>query len=506
MENLVAAVDCGTSAVKAGVLDLAGNVRGMGEQECPRRFQPDGGIRQDPQSVISAAFCCLRRAVEEAEIEPSQVAAVSVTNQRASLIPVDAAGEPAGGLISWEDMRGAPLIEELRQRIDDSDYYQIAGVPNRPVFSLAKILWVRRERPDLYARTARFVLVHDYLLHALGGDRFVCDLSNASLTGLLDVSELDWSEEILGLVDLDREMLPELVSPAEPVGELSREAAAETGLMEGTPLVAGGGDQQCAGLGCGAVRPGVTEVTLGTAAAPLSCVQRPVLDPEMRLTCCVHAVPGLWEVEGLQNCAGASLDWLQEIFDGQARFSHELLDEVSALEPGADGVLFYPYLGGSSAPHWNPDATGMFLGLTLAHGRPHLVRATMEGVSLETREILDVFMMLDVPVSEVRLSGGGTHLEVWNQIQADIYGHPVSTLRNPHATMLGAGILAAAGVGAFDSVPRASDAMVQVGRTYRPDRDRSNAYRRLYQSYRSIYRDFDNAQIFPEICALKPPR
>jgi xylulokinase len=500
MKDLVAAIDCGTSTVKAGVFDMEGNALGLEERDCSCQHQTDGAIEQDPETILFAAFSTLRRAVRESKVEPSSVRALSVTNQRASLVPVGADGAPVAHMISWEDLRGAPLIEQLRERIDDLRYFEITGVPNRPVFSLSKILWLRANRPEINDVTARFVLLHDYLLHELGCDRFVCDWSNASLTGLLDVSRRDWSEEMLDLVELDRGRLPELVPPGEVVGRLSAAAAARTGLGEGTILVAGGGDQQCAGLGCGAVRPGIMEVSLGTAAAPLSCVQSPVLDPKMRVSCCPHAVPELWEVEGLQNSAGASLNWLQNIFGDNKPFNERFLSCVGKLPPGADGVIFFPYLCGSSAPHWNPEATGMFLGLKATHDQHHLARAVMEGVSLETREIMDIFTMLDIPMSEVRLSGGCTHLEVWNEIQADIYEHPVSTLRNPHASLLGAAILAAKGGGAFPSVPKASDAMVQIDRTYRPDRQRSNVYRDLYQRYRSVYRDFDNAQLFPEIC------
>ena len=502
MNTLVAALDCGTTALKAAVFDLYGRTRGIVSRPCPVVHRPGGRIEHDPRALMGAACAALRGALARSGAAPAQVAALSLCTQRATLVCADRHGQAIGRAISWQDLRGAGQIAALRRRIGDAAYYRITGLPNHPVFSLGKMLWVQHEA-SVTRKPARFALVHDYLLRELGCGDFFCDWSNASLTGLLDVAALRWSPEILALTGIKESQLPTLVPPGQPVGRLSREAARRTGLLAGTPLMAGGGDQQCAGLGAGAVAPGVVEITLGTAAVPLVYSERVARDPRRRVTCCAHAVPGRWEVEGLQNAAGASLEWLREVFDGPGRFGKEEFAAVARVRPGAGGILYYPYLTGSAAPHWDPQATGMLLGLRRDHDRAALVRAVMEGVSLETREILDVFASLKIPIREVRLTGGCTRIEVWNQMQADIFDKPVCTLETEEASLLGAAILAASGAGAFRSIAAAVKQMVRVKTVYRPRAANVAAYAGVYRRYREVHRDFQQRGTFAKIAAGK---
>jgi len=228
---------------------------------------------------------------------------------------------------------------------------------------------------------------------------------------MFDISRLKWSAEILSLSGIKEEQLPKLVAPGRIVGTLSKHAAEKTGLREGTILVSGAGDHQCAGLGAGVVKPGILEINIGTAAVPLCYAARVLKDPMMRVTCCAHAVPGRWELEGLQNCAGSGIKWIQKILVGDKWFPMSSLDPVAGIEPGADGVLFMPYLDGASAPNWNPGAKAMFSGLTHRHGRHHLVRAVIEGIAMETRQIIDVFKSLGVAIKDIRMTGGYTRIK-----------------------------------------------------------------------------------------------
>jgi xylulokinase len=499
MKTCVAAVDCGTTLVKSAVIGLRGTVRGLASRPAPCLQHPDGRIENDPRVLLDACFRSLRDALRRSRVHPRDVAAVALTNQRATVLCLDAQGRPLGNAISWQDMRGAPCLPALRRRIPDADYYALTGLPNNPVFTLAKLLWVRSHDPPRFRKSAHFVLVQDYVLRQLGTDGFCCDGSNASLTGMLDVARLRWSPEILEAAGIPEARLSRLVPSGTRVGSLSAAAARRTGLLKGTPLVAGGGDQQCAGVGAGAVAPGILAVTLGTAAVPLCYAAAVARDPRRRVMCCAHAVPGKWELEGLQNSAGACLQWAAKLLNGGERFAKRVFAEAARVRPGSGGLLFYPYLAGDSAPHWDPDARGMFLGLTLTHRRPELVRAVMEGVSLQTREILDVFASLRVPVGEIRLTGGCTAIEMWNQMQADIYGKPVSTLRNPQASLLGAAILAASGVGAFPSVEAAARQMVRLRRTYQPAAGAGAAYAKLYATYRAARGAFDAQRIFAQL-------
>lgn len=496
MSAYVAAIDCGTTLVKSAIIGLRGEVRGVAGRRSPCLRFLDGRIENDPRTITGACLSSLRDAVRLSGVRPADVQALAVANQRATVLCVEGEGKPLGNAISWQDMRGAREIESLRRRLSDRRYYAITGLPNNPVFTLGKILWIQANDPRRFRRTSRFVLVHDYVLRELGAPDFFCDCSNASLTGLFDVGTLQWSRPLLDLCGIPASRMPQLVPSGRQVGCLSRSAARRTGLPEGLPLVSGGGDQQCAGVGAGAVSPGVLEVTLGTVAAPLCYASRPSLDPKRRVMACAHAVPGRWEAEGLQTSAGACLDWLARLIQGGRLFRRTAFEEAARVPPGARGVIFYPYLAGASAPHWIPNARGAFLGLTLTHGHPELLRAVLEGVSLQTREIFEVFASLRVPVREVRLTGGCTAIEVWNQMQADIYGLPVSTLANPQATLAGAAVLAAVGVGAFASVAEGARRMVKVRRTYSPNPGRAARYEEVYRAFRATYVAMVKGKVF----------
>ncbi|MEI6787792.1 MAG: FGGY family carbohydrate kinase [bacterium] len=496
MKTFLAAIDCGTSVVKSAVVGVRGEIKGFAGVPTPCVQYADGRIENDPQSIVNACFSSLRLALAKSGISPKHIEGISLANQRATLLCVDVHGRELGNAISWQDMRGAARIKAFRRHIPDKTYCSITGLPNNPVFTLAKILWIMKHDPDRFRKTAHFVLIQDYVLKQLGCDGFFCDWSNASLTGMLDVERLSWSPTILKLTGIPEARLSDLVPSGTKVGTLSKQAARRTGLLEGTPLVAGGGDQQCAGIGAGAVAPGMIEITLGTAAVPLCYTATAVRDPKRRVMCCAHAVPGKWNLEGLQNSAGVCLRWAAMLMNGGERFSNDFLAKVADVGPGAAGILFYPYLAGDSAPHWNPGAKGMFMGLTLTHNRYELARAVMEGVSMQTREVLDVFTTLGVPIRQIRLTGGCTAIEGWNQMQADIFGKPVSTLENPQASLLGAAILAAHGVGIFPSVASAAKQMVRIRRTYEPARDRVGEYDSIYRKFRAIRGRCEAAHLF----------
>ena len=387
-------------------------------------------------------------------------------------------------------------IHLLSRKIDKPTFCRITGLPMDPVFTIGKVLSIKNLDKSAFRRSACFVLVDGFLLRRLGAESFFCDWSNASLTGMLDVSRVCWSKKILAAARIPGGKLPELVASGSRIGALSRDAAKASGLQAGTPLVAGGGDQQCAGIGAGAVEPGVVALTIGTAAVPLCAAVRPVRDRRMRIMSCVHAVPGMWEVEGLQSCAGACLEWYSRLVNGGSQISDGLFRGAARVPAGASGVLFYPHLTGASSPHWNPAAGGMFLGMRLGHGRVELLRAVMEGVAMQTREVLDVFAALGLAVGQLRLTGGCTEIGLWNRIFTDVLAVPTSTLRNPHATLVGAAVLAGVGAGAFASVQEGARRMVHVRRTLDPDPARADDYEHLYRVYKESYHRIARAGVF----------
>ena len=496
MTSLFAAIDCGTSAVKAGVFDASGRLVSLASRGVPCVHHADGRVTQDARSLRAAALGTLKRAMAANRIAPRRIASLCVTNQRATVVCLDRHGEPLLPAISWQDMSGAPQIAALRRRIPDADYYGMTGLPNNAVFSLSKILHLRKTAPAAFAKTARFALVQDYVLRALGCGDYVADHSNASLTGMMDIRRFRWSAELLDAAGVDETRLPSLVPSGRAVGRLSASAAARCGLAAGTPLVSGGGDQQCAGVGAGVVRPGLCSITMGTAGVSFCHVDRVVLDPRRRITCCAHAVPGCWNLEGLQSTAGDSLRWAGRHLAGAKRLDDGFLAEVARVPAGARGVLFFPYLAGAAAPHWIAEATAAFVGLKYSHDTASLVRAVIEGVVFENLQILDVFASLRVPVREIRLTGGLSTSRLWNQIQADVYDRPVVPLANPHATLLGAAILGAFGVGAVPSLQAAAEAMVRFAGACKSDARRSREYRSVYRKFVKVMETFKSQGLF----------
>lgn len=495
-KGIVAGIDCGTSAIKAALFDTDGNTVSIVTRACPCAYHRDGRIEQDPDRIVTLAMSCLKHAVHAARVDPSRVKAVSVASQRASVVCVDRSGRAISNAISWQDLRGAGEIEELRKKIDDRSYYRITGLPNNPVFSLGKILWLRKNTPSLYGRSDKFVLVGDYLLRKLGADAFFTDVCGASATGMLDISRLDWSADILKVSGVSRDKLAPLTVSGSIAGYISAEASGRCGLAKGTPIVAGGGDQQCAGIGAGCVETGTVSYTLGTAGMLLAYSDQVIRDPEMRVACCVHAVPGAWDVEGLQNSGASCLSWFAQIVTGRGKFDDAFLKRVERVSAGSDGVLFYPYLAGAAAPRWNPSARGAFMGLAFGQSRETLARSVMEGVSFQGKEILDIFDSLGLSTRRIHLTGGGSEIGTWKQLLADIFGKSVCTLRNPQATVLGAGILAAVGAGLFGSVPDAARRLAKAKEAFVPDRRKAAVYREAFRRFSAAHATLGKEKAF----------
>lgn len=498
-QPLYMGVDCGTSTIKAGLFDETGRRVSLATTSVRCQFHADGRVTQDADAIVDAVLRTLRGALAERGMAPSRVAAVCIANQRATVLAVDRHGAPLLPAISWQDMTGAPAVARLRRLISDAAYYRITGLPIHAVFTLAKLMHLKRDAPSVFRRADRFVLIQDFLLRALGGGDYLIDPSNASLTGLLNIRRLQWSSDILRLAGIREAQLSTLVPSGQRVGGLSPTAARRSGLLAGTPLIMGGGDQQCAGAGAGVVRSGLCSITFGTAGVSFCHSDRAVFDPARRITCCAHIVPGRWNLEGLQNAAGDSLRWASNTLLGIPKLSGTWLQRVGDVPIGSRGVLFLPYLAGASAPHWIAEATGTFLGLRPHHDAACLIRAVMEGVVMESRQILDVFAELRVPAREIRLTGGCSSISVWNQIQADLYGRPVRSLANPDATLLGAALLGAYGVGAFPTVEAAADRMVRSGATFRPQSRRSRQYDAVYQRYVDVIQIFAHNNLFKTV-------
>ncbi|MCF7916694.1 MAG: xylulose kinase [Candidatus Omnitrophica bacterium] len=495
MAKFFAAIDCGTSAIKAAIFSENGKSKSIVFDFYYPYLKSQSKVEQNPQLLIKKIYSCLKKAVEKANIKPNSVLSLSLSTQRATFLAVDKRGKPLTNIISWQDQRGKEMMIGFAKKISDKSYYQITGLPSNPIFSLAKILWIQKNANQIYKKIDKFTLLHSYILKELGCKDYLEDHSNASLSGLLDIRKLTWSKQLLKTINLDENKLADLVPSGKVVGYLSKRAAKKTGLVEGLPLVSGGGDQQCAALGAGAIKPGVLEVTLGTAGVPLIYSKQPVFDPKLRIMCCAHVLEGCWELEGFQGCVGASIQWFNNLIGGK-KFAKAIFKKVEKSGAGANGILFYPYLTGASCPNWNPNAKGVFLGLSLGSKKVDLLRAIIEGISFETKETIDLFSHLGIKIKEVRLTGGYSKNNVWNQIQADIYQRRLITLGNHQATLAGGAALAAYGIGVDKDLKQTALRFSKIKRIFYPDKKKKLTYNKIYKKYRKIYKIFDKNKIF----------
>lgn len=510
-QRYLCGIDIGTTGVKVMIFDLQGNPISSAYREYGCTFPYPGWVEQDGEFLWQETCQATREAIAKSGVSPKDIAAVGLSTQRCTLVPVDKNGDALRPSISWQDRRTVKECDFIRSAVGEERYYQVTGLPIDPTWSVSKIMWIRDNQPEIYERAHKFVLDQERILHKLGAETFPEDWSNGSLQGLMDIESFQWSDELITKLGIDRDKLPELVPSAKMVGRVSKKAAELSGFAEGMPIVTGGGDQQCAGIGAGVIKPGFVEVTIGTAGVTLAFLDKPLRDPTRRLPCSAHAYPGKWECEGLQLAAGSAYKWYRnalailevKVANQVGVDPYNIINEqASALPPGSNGVICLPYFAGSGAPNWDPFARGTLLGLTLAHERAAIARAIMEGVSLETREILEAMEALGLELKEVRLTGGATKSPLWNQIQADIYGKPCAKLAVDEATTLGAAILGGVGAGVFNSLEEAVGEMVRVVETREPNPEAHRRYNELYAIYKDAYQALAAAKVYERLAKL----
>jgi len=349
-------------------------------------------------------------------------------------------------------------------------------------------LWVRENEPAKWSRVRSLLLPKDYVRFQLTGER-ATDVADASGTLLLDVAHRQWSKEMLEAAEMDESVLPALYESAEICGRVSGAGEAATGLKAGTPVVAGAGDQASGSVGMGVVSPGTVSATIGTSGVVLAATDAPALDPKGRLHTFCHAVPGRWMVMGVTQAAGLSLRWFRDQFsrDDQRASYEDLTAEAAKVPAGCEGLLWAPYLMGERTPHLDPAARAILAGLTASHTRAHVIRAILEGVAFSLRDTFTIFEEIKVPVSKIRLGGGGARSPLWRQIQADVYGQEVETVAAEEGAAYGAAILAGVGAKAWPSVDAACDAIVRVAGSAIPHPADSQTMNKAYSAYRRLY-------------------
>jgi len=483
----VLGIDLGTQSAKTVVLDDRGRVRATAQAEIPILTPQVGWAEQEPQAWWRAVCDTTRAAVAEAGIRASDIAAVGLSGQMHGTVCVDHEGHPVRPAIIWADGRSGREVEELTEQIGRDRLPQLTANPLATGFMAATVAWLRRHEGKTLWRTSNLLLPKDYIRLRLTR-RIATDPSDAAGTLLFDVANRRWSQPMIEAVGIEEDLLPRVVGSGEPCGTVTRRAAQDSGIPLGTPVVAGGGDQPVGALAAGAIEPGLLLATIGTGGQLFAPLAEPAYDPDLRTHTFCHAVPDRWYALGAILSAGLCLRWLRDqVFAGSGLDYDALAAEAAAAPPGAEGLLFLPHLAGERTPHMDPHARGLFLGLSLRHGRGHMVRAVMEGVAFALRQAYDVLRSLGVDAERIVALGGGLRSPLWRQILADVLGRPIESLDVREPAALGAAILAADAAPGFPSLARAAELVAQPADTTAPLRQNAQLYADQYTLYTSLY-------------------
>lgn len=489
-------IDVGTGGTRALIVDQSGSVVASATAEHEPFASPQTGwAEQQPADWWRATGQAVHGALAKGDVSADEISCVGFSGQMHGAVLLDEHHDVLRPALIWCDQRTDAECKSITTLIGASKLIELTANPALTNFTVTKLLWVREHEPELWSRFRFFVLPKDYVRLRLTGER-ATDVADASGTLLLDVVNRRWSEHMLQALELNKSSLPALFESSEITGRISSDGASMTGLREGTPVVAGAGDQAAGAVGMGIVKPGAVSATIGTSGVVFAATSRPALDNGGRVHTFCHAIPERWHVMGVTQAAGLSLRWFRDRFgvagDGQQLSSQEdpydlLCKEAGGAPPGSDGVLWAPYLMGERTPHLDPQARAALVGLAANHTRSHVVRAILEGVAFSLRDTLTIFEEMKVPVNSIRLGGGGARGALWRQIQADIYGREVEILAAEEGAAYGAALLAGVGVGAWSSVDEASEQAVRVAARVKPDTSAAALLNRRYAAYRALY-------------------
>jgi xylulokinase len=487
MARLFLGIDVSTTGAKALLMDEKGTVVATATTPLTLSTPKPLWSEQDPHEWWTGVTKSIQAALAQAKSGGGDVAAIGLTGQMHGLVLLDADQRVLRPAILWNDQRTGAQCDEIRARMGGRGrLVQVTGNDALTGFTAPKILWVRENEPDVYARARLVLLPKDYVRLRLTGVAAM-DKADGSGTLLFDLAARDWSAEVLRALDIPRAWLPPTHEGPEVTGRVSAEAAAATGLRAGTPVMAGGGDQAAGAVGAGAITPGVVSLTLGTSGVVFATTDRPLVEPEGRLHAFCHAVPGKWHLMGVTLSAAGSLQWYRdtlapgESFDG-------LVAEAASAPAGSEGLIFLPYLSGERTPYPDPLARGAFVGLTVRHRRAHLTRAVLEGVAFSMKDCMGLLAQAGLAsVKQVRVAGGGARSGLWRKILASVLGAELVTVNSTEGAAYGAALLAGVGAGGWKDVATACESAIAVTGRDAPDREWQRAYDALYPRYRAMY-------------------
>jgi len=488
-------VDIGTSGTKSVLFDQKGTVISSATVEYPL-YQPQNGYaEQKPEDWYNAAVSTIKTIVSESGVDSADIVGIGLSGQMHGLVMLDENNNVIRPSIIWCDQRTAKECKEITEKVGAERLVEITANPALTGFTASKILWVRNNEPENYAKCRHILLPKDYVRFMLTGV-YATEVSDASGMQLLDVPNRCWSDEVLEKLDIDKALLAKVYESPEVTGTITEKAAQLTGLKAGTIVVGGAGDNAAAAVGTGVVADGKAFTTIGTSGVVFAHTSDISIDAKGRVHTFCCAIPGCWHVMGVTQGAGLSLKWFRDNFCMEEKETARLMEvneyylmdkEAETVRIGADRLLYLPYLMGERTPHLDPNARGMFFGLSAMHTKKHLLRAVMEGVAYSLRDCQEIFRDMGIDIADMMACGGGGTSPLWRQMLADLYNCPVKTVSSKEGPALGVAILAFVGAGVYKTVPEACAEIIKTDKVQNPINENVPEYEKFYRLYTEVY-------------------
>lgn len=493
MKEILLGIDIGTSACKAAAFDPKGNVLSQVNVPYSVLYPHPGWAEQDPEAWWSSVCLAIRQVMEKGNIEPQHIAGIGIDGQSWSAIAVDHQGKVLCNTPIWMDTRADKICSQLNASMGEDRIFEVSGNPLSPSYTLPKVLWYRQELPQVYEKAEKILQSNSFLAFRLTGV-MTQDPSQGYGWACYNMRQGTWDRELCREMGIRDSLLPEIVPCSQVIGGVTAEASQATGLLPGTPVVAGGLDAACGTLGAGVLHPGETQEQGGQAGGMSICIDEYAADKRLILS--PHVVPGLWLLQGGTVGGGGVLNWFEREFGtaerleaektGRSSFA-EIDREASRVPAGSEGLVFLPYMAGERSPIWDVNAKGVYYGIDFSKTRAHFSRACMEGVAYSLRHNLETAKEAGAQAQTLRAMGGAANSSLWTQIKADVTGRKIQVPASDTATALGAALLAGVGTGIYPDFEAAVSQTVQVKREYLPDPQKQAVYDSGYETYLSIY-------------------
>lgn len=492
--SIVLGIDVGTSGTKIVAIGENGKIIASTTKTYELISPKPGWAQQNPQDWKKAVFEGVKEITSK--LPAGEVRSIGLTGQMHGSVFLDENGEVLYPAILWCDQRTAKQCIEITEKVGEKRLIEMVSNPALTGFTAPKILWLREEEPEVYKKVKHVLLPKDYIRYELTGE-FASDVADASGTLLFDVKNRKWNEELLSILEIPIEWLPKTYEGPEVTGKIKPKVAEELGLPKETLVVAGGGDQAAGGVGCGVVKPGIVSASLGTSGVVFAFSDTVHTDPEGRVHTFCHSVPGTWHVMGVMLSAGGSLQWFRnKLCSEEVSLSQKtgidpyvyITASAEKVPPGSAGLIFLPYLTGERTPHKDPYARGTFIGISLMHGKAEMARAILEGVAFGMRDSVEIMKGMGIPITQMRISGGGARSPLWRQIMADVCNIPIVTINIDEGPAFGAGLLASISAGMFNSISEACEAIIKEKEYINPIPQNVEEYEYWYQEFKSAYK------------------